>query len=37
VNINRETVENVKKAGLNIIDVKNVALWDVFRMIRSKP
>ncbi|WP_340818669.1 methyltransferase domain-containing protein [Methanolobus sp. WCC4] len=37
VNINRETVENVKKAGLNIIDVRNMALKDVFRLIRSKP
>ncbi len=37
VNINRETVENVKKAGLNIIDVKNMAMKDVFRSIRSKP
>ncbi|WMW24707.1 methyltransferase domain-containing protein [Methanolobus sediminis] len=37
VNINRETVENVKKAGLNVIDVKNKALIDVFRLIRSKP
>lgn len=37
VNINRETVENVKKAGLNVNDVKNMALKDVFRLIRSRP
>ena len=37
VNINRETVENIKKAGLNVITVKNMGLWDVFRLIRSKP
>lgn len=37
VNINRETVENVKKAGLNVIDIKNKALIDVFRLIKSKP
>jgi phosphatidylethanolamine N-methyltransferase (EC 2.1.1.17)/phosphatidyl-N-methylethanolamine N-methyltransferase (EC 2.1.1.71) len=37
VNINRETVGNVKKACLNVINVKNMALWDVFRLIRSKP
>jgi demethylmenaquinone methyltransferase/2-methoxy-6-polyprenyl-1,4-benzoquinol methylase len=37
VNINRETVENVKKAGLNVVDVKNMALKDVFRLIKSRP
>jgi ubiquinone/menaquinone biosynthesis C-methylase UbiE len=37
VNINRETMENVKKAGLHATYVKNMALTDVFRMIRSKP
>ncbi len=37
VNINRETVKNIKKAGLNVIDVKNMAIWDVFRLVRSKP
>lgn len=37
VNINRETVENVKKAGLNVVEVRNLALKDVFRLIRSKP
>jgi demethylmenaquinone methyltransferase/2-methoxy-6-polyprenyl-1,4-benzoquinol methylase len=36
VNINRETVENVRKAGLNVVEVQNMALWDVFRLIRSK-
>lgn len=37
VNINRETVKNIRNAGLNVIDVKNIALWDVFRLIKSKP
>ncbi|TQD26143.1 class I SAM-dependent methyltransferase [Methanolobus vulcani] len=37
VNINRETVENAKKAGLNVINVENKALKDVFRLIKSKP
>lgn len=37
VNINRKTVENVRKAGLKVIDVKNMALKDIFRLIRSKP
>ncbi len=37
VNINRETVKNIKKARLNVTDVTNMALWDVFRMIKSKP
>jgi len=37
VNINRRTVENVKKAGLNVTEVRNLALGDVFRLIRSKP
>ncbi|WP_277985472.1 class I SAM-dependent methyltransferase [Methanolobus psychrotolerans] len=33
VNINRKTVENIKKADLDVIDVKNMALSDVFRLI----
>ncbi|MBP1908642.1 class I SAM-dependent methyltransferase [Methanolobus bombayensis] len=37
VNINRKTVENAKKAGLNILEVQNKALLDVFRLIKSKP
>ncbi|MDI3540106.1 MAG: hypothetical protein PWR29_1621 [Methanolobus sp.] len=37
VNINRETVENIRKAGLNVAEEKNLALKDVFRLIRSKP
>ena len=37
VNINRRTVENIKKAGLNIIDEQNLAINDVFRLIKSKP
>ncbi|TGC09483.1 class I SAM-dependent methyltransferase [Methanolobus halotolerans] len=37
VHINRKTVENVKKAGLNITEEKNLALKDVFRLIVSEP
>jgi len=37
VNINRRTVENIKNAGLNIIDEQNLAINDVFRLIKSKP
>jgi demethylmenaquinone methyltransferase/2-methoxy-6-polyprenyl-1,4-benzoquinol methylase len=37
VNINRETVENVRRAGLNVTEVQNKELWDVFRLIKSKP
>ena len=37
VNINRETVMNVKRAGLKVAEEKNIALLDVFRRIRSKP
>ncbi len=37
VNINRETVGNIRRAGLNIIEEKELALKDVFRLIRSKP
>ncbi|MBE0525087.1 MAG: class I SAM-dependent methyltransferase [Methanosarcinales archaeon] len=37
VNINRKTAENIKKAGLNIISEQNLALKDVFRLIKSKP
>ncbi len=37
VNINRETVENIRKAGLEIIEERKLAMKDVFRLIRSKP
>jgi ubiquinone/menaquinone biosynthesis C-methylase UbiE len=37
VNINRRTLENIRKAGLNIVDEQNLAIRDVFRIIRSKP
>jgi demethylmenaquinone methyltransferase/2-methoxy-6-polyprenyl-1,4-benzoquinol methylase len=37
VNINRETAGNIRKAGLDIIEEKELALKDVFRLIRSKP
>jgi demethylmenaquinone methyltransferase/2-methoxy-6-polyprenyl-1,4-benzoquinol methylase len=37
VNINRETVENARRAGLNVTEVQNKELWDVFRLIKSKP
>jgi len=37
VNLNRKTVENIKKAGLSVVEEKHLALRDVFRLIRSKP
>jgi ubiquinone/menaquinone biosynthesis C-methylase UbiE len=37
VNINRNTVENIEKAGLNRISEQNLAIKDVFRLIKSKP
>ncbi|MEZ5333837.1 MAG: methyltransferase domain-containing protein [Methanolobus sp.] len=37
VNINRETVENIRKSGLNIVEVRNMAFLDVFRLIKSRP
>lgn len=37
VNINRKTPENVKTAGLNVTNIKNMALKDVFRLILSEP
>ncbi|MCL7474486.1 MAG: methyltransferase domain-containing protein [Methanosarcinales archaeon] len=37
VNINRRTVENIKKAGLKVIEERNLGLGDVFRLVRSKP
>lgn len=36
-NVNRDTIENVKNAGLNIIEEKNLALKDVFKLIKAKP
>lgn len=37
VNLNRKTVENIRKAGLEVIEEKHLALKDVFRLTRSKP
>jgi ubiquinone/menaquinone biosynthesis C-methylase UbiE len=37
VNINRRTLENIRKAGLIIVDEQNLAIRDVFRIIKSKP
>lgn len=37
VNINRRTVENIRKAGLEVIEERNLAIEDVFRVIRSLP
>ncbi len=36
VNINRRTVENIKKAGLEVLDERNLGLGDVFRLVRSR-
>jgi demethylmenaquinone methyltransferase/2-methoxy-6-polyprenyl-1,4-benzoquinol methylase len=32
-NVNRKTVENIKKAGLNIIELENLAFFDELRLI----
>ncbi|HID27452.1 MAG TPA: class I SAM-dependent methyltransferase [Methanosarcinales archaeon] len=32
--VNRDTIENIKNAGLNIIEEKNLALKDVFKLIK---
>ena len=37
VNLNRRTVENIKKSGLSVVEEKHLALKDVFRLTRSKP
>jgi demethylmenaquinone methyltransferase/2-methoxy-6-polyprenyl-1,4-benzoquinol methylase len=37
VNINRKTVENIRRAGFDVIEEKELAIKDVFRLIRSKP
>lgn len=37
VNLNRKTVENIRKSGLEIIEEQNLALLDVFRLTKSKP
>ena len=37
VNLNRMTVENIRKAGLEVMEEKHLALKDVFRLIRSRP
>jgi len=35
-NVNRKTDENVKKAGLKIKKIQNMAFFDVFRKIEAK-
>ena len=35
-NINRETVENVVAAGLELIDVENIGLGGIFKMIEAR-
>lgn len=37
VNVNRNTVRNIKKAGFTIEEAKNLAFQDVFKKIRAKP
>lgn len=37
VNIDRDTAENIRKAGLNIINEENLALKDVFKLFVCKP
>ncbi|MCL7412656.1 MAG: methyltransferase domain-containing protein [ANME-2 cluster archaeon] len=37
VNINRRTIENIKKAGLKVIEERNMGLGNVFRLVRSRP
>ena len=37
VNINRRTVDNIRKAGLEVLEERNLALGDVFRLVRSRP
>lgn len=37
VNINRRTVDNIKKAGLEVLEERNMAVRDVFRLVRSRP
>jgi ubiquinone/menaquinone biosynthesis C-methylase UbiE len=37
VNMNRNTVKNIGKAGFTIKEAKNLAFQDVFRKIRAKP
>lgn len=37
VNINRRTVDNIKKAGLEVLEERNMGLGDVFRLVRSRP
>jgi ubiquinone/menaquinone biosynthesis C-methylase UbiE len=36
VNINRNTVENIKKSGMDIIKVENVRFLDIFKRIDAK-
>lgn len=37
VNVNRNTVKNIEKAGFIIEEAKNLAFQDVFKKIRAKP
>jgi len=37
VNINRRTVDNIRKAGLEVLEERNMGLGDVFRLVRSRP
>lgn len=37
VNVNRNTVRNIEKAGFTIEEAKNLAFHDVFKKIRAKP
>lgn len=36
VNINRRTVDNIRKAGLEVLEERNL-IGDVFRLVRSRP
>jgi ubiquinone/menaquinone biosynthesis C-methylase UbiE len=36
-NINRRTVENVRRAGLRVIDVEDLGLNDIFKLIVAQP
>ena len=36
-NINRRTVENVRQAGLQIVNVENLALGDIFKLTLANP
>jgi len=36
-NVNRDTVSNIKKAGLSITSEKNLALNGIFKIITCRP